>query len=146
MSASSPAVAAIESYHDKIPVRNALDFGEPPGAIGPQSAPVPGAAVACILGQPCDAAPAAPALGADPTGSVAPTAAIGGDAPDAPAATPALDATGPPLERDVWTSEELDLSDAEAPRPGRAVAGMAAWLLAVAAAVPVYVVAPPLLW
>ena len=130
LSASTPALATIDEYHDKIPVRNALDipFLGPTGAPGPE-------VVVCLAGQECD--PPAPPPAAADSEDAAEAPGTGGAGPDIlPAAGPRAPATTePPLDREMVTLDDLSASSASR--------GCAAIGLAAAAAVAVF--APALL-
>lgn len=139
MAAETPALAAIEGYHDSIPVRNALDFG-PSLASGPQSDIVTTAPV-CFNGVGCE--PQAPPPGSTDPGAGAPAEAPGADAPgqDVPAPVPlpgppVPPTVTPPLENAQWTPDEVAAERSGACSSSRAAAALLAAAAAVAAAAP----------
>lgn len=137
LAAKTPALAAVQGYHDKIPVRNTLDFG-PSLARGPQS-DLAAIGPVCFNGADCET-PAPPPTAADP-GSIAPAAAPSPDGPgqDVPVPAPEPGKPGssgasPSLGSEPWTSTELERSGAVS--SGCAAVALLAVAAAVAAAAP----------
>lgn len=103
LSASTPALATIEEYHDKIPVRNALDlpFRGPAGADSPE-------VVVCFTGQECEPPAPPPAVAPDPAEAPG-TGGTGPNVPMAPLQPPSVPdtSTEAPLDREMVTLDDL---------------------------------------